>query len=69
MQERHEMAHTGHVESGAEEWFCSICGRRMLMRWEPESDTLVFEFGGDTAVHYGTRDALRLDELVADHAK
>jgi hypothetical protein len=69
MQERHEMTLAGHAESGTEEWFCSICGRRMQMRWEPEFHTLVFEFGDDTAVHYGTRGALRLDELVADQAK
>ena len=69
MQERHEMTLMGHAESGAEEWLCSICGRRMLMRWEPESDTLVFEFGNDAAVHYGTRGALRLEDLVANQAK
>jgi hypothetical protein len=41
MRERHEMVRQGHVASGAEEWFCPGCGRRMLMRWMPEFDKLL----------------------------
>jgi hypothetical protein len=41
----------------------------MLMRWEPEFDTLVLAHGDDTAVHYGAKGGLRLDDLVADQAK
>jgi hypothetical protein len=66
MNKRHEMTLMGPAESGAEEWFCSICGRLMLMRWEPEFETLVLKYGDDTAVHYGAKGALRLDGLVVD---
>lgn len=69
MRKRHEMTLMGHAESEAEEWFCSVCGRRMLARWEPEFDTLVLEYGDDTAVHYGTKGGLRLDDVVVDEAK
>ena len=69
MQKRHEMTLTGHAESGADEWSCFICGRRTLLQWEPEFDTLVLEHGDDTAIHYGTKGALRLDGLVVEQAK
>ena len=69
MRKRHEMTLMGQAESGAEEWFCSTCGRRMLMRWEPEFETLILERGDETAAHYGAKGALRLDDLVVDEAK
>ena len=69
MRKRHEMTLTGHAESGAEEWLCSICGRLMLMRWEPEFDTLVLDHGDDTAVHYGAKGGLRLDALAVDQSR
>lgn len=69
MHKRHEMTLMGHAESGAEDWSCSICGRRMLMRWEPEFDTLILEHGDETAVHYGSKGGLRLDGLAVDEAK
>lgn len=64
MSVRHEMTLLGQAESGAEEWFCSSCGRRTLMRWTPEFDTLVLEHGDDTAVHFGGKGGLRLGDLV-----
>jgi hypothetical protein len=63
MPESHEMILQGHVDSGAEEWFCPSCGRRMLMRWTPEFDTLLLEHGHDTAVHFGAKGGLRLTML------
>lgn len=64
MRERHEMILQGHVDSGAEEWSCPSCGRRMLMRWTPEFDTLLLEHGDDTAVHFGAKGAFRLNDVV-----
>ena len=54
----------GHVDSGAEEWVCLSCGRRMLMRWSPEFDRLLLEHGDDTAVHFGGKGGLRLTDVV-----
>lgn len=69
MRKRHEMTLVDYAESGAEEWSCSVCGRRTLVRWEPEFDTLVLEHGDDTAVHYGAKGGLRLGELTVDQSR
>jgi hypothetical protein len=45
------MVLAGHSESGAEEWLCPACGRRMLLRWPPHFDALVLENGDPAAVH------------------
>lgn len=63
MRARHEMVLIGQVDSGAEEWFCPSCSRRMLMRWTPEFDTLLLEHGDDTASHFGGKGGLRLNDL------
>jgi hypothetical protein len=54
----------GYADSGAEEWLCPRCNRRMLMRWSPEFDTLLLDHGDDTAVHFGGNGGLRLDDVV-----
>ena len=63
MPARHEMVLTGHADSGAEEWFCPSCGRRMLMQWAPEFDTLLLDRGDDAAIHFGAKGGLRLDSM------
>ena len=59
---------TGHAESGAEEWACPTCGRRMLLRWPPHYEKLVLEHGDDTVVHVGGKGGLRVDEAVVTQA-
>lgn len=54
----------GQGNSGAEEWFCPSCGRRMLMRWSPEFDTVLLEHGDDSAVHFGGKGGLRLNDVA-----
>ncbi len=49
------MVLTGLAESGAEEWLCPACGRRMLMRWPPHFDALVLEGGDPTVPHAGAK--------------
>ena len=61
---RHEMVLTGRAESGAEEWFCPSCGRRMLLRWPPDYEKLVLEHGDDTAVHVGEKGGVRVVQAV-----
>lgn len=58
--DRHEMILTGSAESGAEEWACPTCGRRMLLRWPPHYEKLVLEHGDDNAVHFGGKGGLRV---------
>ena len=55
MAERHDMVLAGRTESGAEEWMCPACGRRMLMRWPPRFEAIVLDDGDETAVHAGAK--------------
>jgi len=36
----------------------------MLMRWTSEFDTLLLEHGDDTAIHFGGKGGLRLNDVV-----
>jgi len=54
----------GRAESGAEEWVCPTCGRRMLLRWPPDYEKLVLEHGDDTAVHVGGKGGVRVGEVM-----
>ena len=58
------MVLAGSAESGAEEWVCPSCGRRMLLRWPPDYQKLVLEHGDDTAVHVGGKGGLRVGQAV-----
>ena len=40
-------------EHGAEEWACTVCGRRLLMRRPPEFEQVVLERGDEWAAHVG----------------
>src|SRR6266496_6814283 len=54
-QHEHEMELTGSSESGAEEWFCPRCGRRLLVRWRPAFQKLVLDRGDERARHAGAK--------------
>jgi hypothetical protein len=54
------MVLTGLTESGAEEWLCPMCQRRMLLRWRPHFETLVLEHGDSNAMHAGSKGGARL---------
>ena len=51
---------SGRAESGAEEWYCPACGRRMLLRWPPDYEKLVLEHGDETAAHVGGKGGVRV---------
>ena len=54
----------GRAESGAEEWVCPTCGRRMLLRWPPEYEKLVLDHGDDSAIHVGGKGGVQVGGLV-----
>ena len=56
----HAMTLVGQAESGAEEWVCPRCGRRMLLRWPPDYHKLVLEEGDESAVHVGGKGGLQV---------
>lgn len=51
------------LDSGAEEWVCPECGRRMLLRWPPHYERLVIEHGDVTAVHVGGKGGVRVSGI------
>jgi hypothetical protein len=56
----------GQAESGAEEWVCPTCGRRMLLRWPPEYEKLVLDHGDDSAIHVGGKGGVQVGGLVIE---
>lgn len=56
MAERHDMVRVGRAESGAEEWSCPRCGRRMLVKWPPPRfEVTILAEGDSSASHIGTK--------------
>ncbi|MFJ8044655.1 hypothetical protein ACIRBX_29540 [Kitasatospora sp. NPDC096147] len=49
----HEMKLVGRLASGADEWSCPTCGRRIALRRPPDPDLTVLEPGDESAVHVG----------------
>jgi hypothetical protein len=41
--------------SGAEEWVCAECGRRILLQWNPKYSRIILEIGEQNAFHSGCR--------------
>jgi hypothetical protein len=61
-QEQHEMVLELTHSSGAEEWYCPVCGRRMTITWEPWKK-IVLEQGDMYAAHSGSKGGLRLGSI------
>ena len=60
MSAHHEMVYTGTTESGALEWSCTECSRRLLFRWPPHYEKVVLDQGDDSAhTHTGGTGDLR----------
>jgi hypothetical protein len=55
---------TGNGESGAEEWVCPTCGRRMLLRWPPNYEKLILEHGDEAAIHVGGKGGLQVGQVA-----
>jgi len=65
--QRHEMQLATTHASGAEEWFCPICGRRFVMRWDP-FERVIIESGDESASHSGSKGGLRIGQAqVIEH--
>ena len=65
MADTHEMVRSGRDVSGAEEWACPRCGRRLLLRWPPRIEKLVLEQGDVTAIHVGGKGGVRASGITA----
>ncbi|WP_037900912.1 hypothetical protein [Streptomyces sp. NRRL S-350] len=49
----HEMKFVARLSSGADEWSCPACGRRVTLRRLPEPELSVLDPGDESAVHVG----------------
>lgn len=55
-KEMHELYLSQVYPSGAEEWYCPTCGRRLIVEWrEGFESTVIINYGNKDAVHTGTR--------------
>jgi len=61
-EQHHEMVLELTHASGAEEWYCPTCGRRMTITWEPWK-RIVLEQGDMYAAHSGSKGGLRLGPI------
>jgi len=64
MNEKHEMVLEKTHSSGAEEWNCPTCGRRMLISWEPKFKRTVLEAGSPDAAHSGFKNVLQKEDRL-----
>jgi hypothetical protein len=49
------MTRTKTLEHGVDEWSCTGCSRRLLIRRPPEFEKIVLERGDEWAAHVGSR--------------
>jgi len=59
---RHEMVLETTDPSGAEEWYCPTCGRRMTITWRPWKK-VILEDGDIYAAHGGSKGILKIGPL------
>jgi hypothetical protein len=64
MNEKHEMILEKTYSSGAEEWKCLTCGRRMLISWDPKFKRTVLEAGSPDATHSGFKSDLQMGDRL-----
>lgn len=65
MADKHVMILSGQAESGAQEWACPDCGRRLLLQWRPQPERLVLAQGDPSAVHTGGAGGVRAGGVTA----
>ncbi len=67
--ETHLLEFKAVYASGAEEWYCRVCGRRLLIEWMPVYKVDVVEPGNERAVHAVSARSLHLGSLLAAPAE
>jgi hypothetical protein len=62
----HKMKISNIHESGAQEWLCLDCDRRILVSWTPAFKRIVLEPGDDDAVHTGSFGGIEITRAQAE---
>lgn len=52
-QEQHQMIVRKTYPTGAQEWFCPICGRHIILQWPPNYKRIILNEGDTQVVHAG----------------
>jgi len=68
-QQRHEMVLQTTHPSGAEEWYCPVCGRRFMLSWPPAYKKIVLDAGNELVSHSGGKGGLMMSQLHASDAE
>lgn len=58
--EHHIMIVEKTHSSGADEWFCPTCGRRLILQWPPNYKKIVLVEGNENATHSGGKGGLSI---------
>ena len=66
-EQQHEMILEETHSSGAEEWYCPICGRRMTITWHPWKK-IILEPGDIYAAHSASKGGLQIGSLQITQA-
>ena len=61
----HRMTRTQELGHGTEEWSCTQCARRLLLRRPPEFDKVVVERGDETVAHVGGTAGMQIASVSA----
>jgi hypothetical protein len=64
-QDTHQMTISNVHESGAQEWLCLECDRRIVVKWTPHFKRIVLEPGDDAAVHTGSYGGIEIGKATA----
>lgn len=67
--QQHEMVLEVTHSSGAEEWNCPTCGRRLLISWEPNFKKTVIEVGDEFSIHSGAKGGLSMRSIDVGEPK
>jgi len=67
-QQKHEMVLEITHPTGAEEWYCPTCGRRLLLSWPPAYKKIILDAGNELASHSGGKGGLRVGQIQKTEA-
>jgi hypothetical protein len=62
-EQSHQMRLETIHSSGAEEWYCPICGRRFMLNWPPDYQKVILNAGDETVSHSGGKGGLSMGPI------